>query len=84
MISLEILLIREKASYGTSGMVLPALDIVIKELDEMSTKCVNNNSLSIVLSDILKERFQGRKLDKFHWISTCLDPRFGTQALEPC
>ena len=71
-----------QASYGTSGMVLPALDIVNKELDEMSTKCVNNNPLSTVLSNILNKRFQAIKLDKFYWISTCLDPRFGTQALE--
>ena len=46
------------------------------------TPCTMDSSLSKVLSCILKKRFEKILADKFYWIGTCLDPRFGSEALE--
>ena len=75
-----------QATHGTSGMLIPALNIVLKELNDKSDQdphsSTMDNSLSKVLSCILKNRFEKILADKFYWIGTCLDPRFGSEALE--
>ena len=75
-----------QATHGTSGMLIPALNIVFQELDDKPDQdphlSTMDNSLSKVLSCILKERFEKILADKFFWIGTCLDPRFGSEALE--
>ena len=77
-----------QATHGTSGMLIPALNIVSKELSDMNNDNTNDSnsamgiSLSEVLNNILKKRFSAILSDKFYWISTSLDPRFGTEALQ--
>ena len=75
-----------QATHGTCGMLIPALNIVLKELidksDQDTHSSTMDNSLSKVSSCILKNRFEKILADKFYWIGTCLDPRFGSEALE--
>ena len=75
-----------QATHGTSGMLIPALNIVLKELEDKPDQDHHSsridNSFAKVLSCILKNRLENILSDKFYWIGTCLDPRFGTEALE--
>ena len=63
-----------QATHGTSGMIIPAIEIILNELDE--------GDITLVLRDIIKERFAYLKLDKFFWIANCLDPRFALETFE--
>ena len=75
-----------QATHGTNGMLIPALNIVLKELNDKPDRdprsSTMDDSLSKVLSCILKNRFDKILADIFYWIRTCLDPRFGPEALE--
>ena len=66
-------------SLGTSGMVLPALEMVYKKLADVDQDA---NSSAQVLASIVKKRFSAIYNDKFMIIANCLDPRFALKALE--
>ena len=70
-----------QATHGTSGMTIPALEMVMKELQNGDLNMMDN-SLASILSNILKKRFQNIMSDKFYWLANCLDPRFATEAYE--
>ena len=66
-------------SLGTSGMVLPALEMVYKQLADIDQ---DPNSSAKALISIVKKRFSAIYDDKFLVIANCLDPRFSVKALE--
>ena len=66
-------------SLGTSGMVLPALEMVYKKLADVDQ---DPNSSAQVLASIVKKRFSAIYNDKFMIIANCLDLRFAVKALE--
>lgn len=76
-----------QATHGRSVMLISAINIIFQELDnkqDQDPPHLNtiDNSLSKMLSCILKKRFEKILADKFLRIGTCLDPRFDLQALE--
>ena len=66
-------------SLGTSGMVLPALEMVYKKLADVDQDA---NSSAQVLASIVKKRYSAIYNDKFMIIANCLNPRFAVKALE--
>lgn len=64
---------------GTTGIVLPAVEMVYKQLNEVD---VDPNSLPQLLSSLVRKRFSIIYQDVFMQIANCLDPRFANKALE--
>ena len=62
-------------------MTIPAIEIVIKELENGDLNMMDN-SLALILSKIVKKGFQNIMSDKFYWLANCLDPRFASEAYE--
>ena len=70
-----------QATHGTSGMVIPAIEIVMEELENGDLNMMDN-SLASALNDILKKRFHHIIANKFYWLANCLDPRFASETYE--
>lgn len=76
---IRLFTIEFQQSFGTSGMVFPALKMVYKQLADIDQDL---NSPAQALTSIVKKRFSAIYDDKFLIITCCLDPRFAVKTLE--